>query len=101
MTLDEAIGYIQSLCDAISDQPCGCDACPYGDTVDDDGICDVMKAINKAGDADNGCTDDDTAEWIDKEVRGTMTNVCSVCGSCSVYPDKYCGGCGRSMKNGY
>lgn len=44
---------------------------------------------------------DDTAEWIDKEVRGTMTNVCSACGSCSVYPDKYCGGCGRSMKNGY
>lgn len=44
---------------------------------------------------------DDTAEWIYKEVRGTMTNVCSVCGSCSVYPDKYCGGCGRSMKNGY
>ena len=45
--------------------------------------------------------DDDTAEWIDKEVRGSMTNVCSACGSCSVYPDKYCGGCGRSMKNGY
>lgn len=44
---------------------------------------------------------DDTAEWIYKEVRGTMTNVCSVCGSCSVYPDKYCGGCGSSMKNGY
>ncbi len=49
----------------------------------------------------SACTDDDTAEWIDKEVRGTMTNVCSKCGSCSVYPDKYCGGCGRSMKNGY
>lgn len=44
---------------------------------------------------------DDTAEWIYKEVRGTMTNVCSKFGSCSVYPDKYCGGCGRSMKNGY
>ena len=51
--------------------------------------------------ADNDRTDDDTAEWIDKEVRGSMTNVCSACGSCSVYPDKYCGGCGRSMKNGY
>lgn len=48
MTLDEAIGYIKVLCDAVSDQPCGCDACPYGDTVDDDGICDVMKEINKS-----------------------------------------------------
>jgi hypothetical protein len=54
MTLDEAIGYIQALCDAVSDQPCGCDVCPYGDTVDDDGICEVMREINKDGGADNG-----------------------------------------------
>lgn len=53
MTLDEAIGYIQELCYAVSDQPCGCDACPYGDTVDDDEICEVMRAINKHGGADN------------------------------------------------
>ena|GEM_PF-4427557 len=53
MTLDEAIGYIQGLCDAVSDQPCGCDACPYVDTVDGDGICDVWKAINNGGGADN------------------------------------------------
>ena len=53
MTLDEAIEYIKVLCDAVSDQPCGCDVCPYGDTVDDDGICEVMKAINKDGGADN------------------------------------------------
>lgn len=53
MTLEEAIGYIKVLCDAVSDQPCGCDACPYGDTVDDDGICEVWKAINKDGCDDN------------------------------------------------
>lgn len=53
MTLDEAIGYIQDLCDAVSDQPCGCDACPYGDTVDSEGICEIMKAINVGGDSDN------------------------------------------------
>jgi hypothetical protein len=47
MTLDEAIGYIKTLCDTVSDQTCGCDACPYGDTFDDDEICDVMRAINK------------------------------------------------------
>ena len=46
-TLFEAIGYIKVLCDSVSDQPCGCDACPYGDTVDDDGICDVWKALHK------------------------------------------------------
>lgn len=45
--------------------------------------------------------EDETAEWIDKEVRGSMTNVCSKCGGMSVYPDKYCGNCGRFMRNGY
>lgn len=50
MTLDEAIGYIKVLCDAVSDQPCGCDACPYVDAADGDGICDVMKAINRTTD---------------------------------------------------
>lgn len=54
MTLDEAIGYIKELCYAVSDTPCGCEACPYCDTMDDDEICDVMKAINKHGGADNG-----------------------------------------------
>lgn len=54
MTLDEAIGYIQELCYAVSDTPCGCDACPYGDTVDSEGICEVMKAINVDGGANNG-----------------------------------------------
>ena len=53
MTLDEAIGYIEVLCDAISDQPCGCEDCPYGDTVNSDGICDVMKAINNDGGVDS------------------------------------------------
>lgn len=46
-------------------------------------------------------TDGYTTEWLDKEVRGTMTNVCSKCGVDSVYPDKYCGNCGREMTNGY
>lgn len=54
MKLDEAIGYIQGLCDAVSDQPCGCEACPYVDTVDGDGICDVMKSINDVGVYGNG-----------------------------------------------
>ena len=45
--------------------------------------------------------EEETAEWIDKEVRGTLTNVCSECGHVSVYPDKCCGNCGRSMRNGY
>ena len=36
--------------------------------------------------SDDNCTDDDTTVWIYKEVRATMTNVCSACGSCSVYP---------------
>lgn len=49
MTLDEAIGYIKVLCDTVSDQPCGCYACPL-DTADGDGICDVMKAINRTTD---------------------------------------------------
>lgn len=53
MTLDEAKGYILDLCDAVSDQPCGCDACPYGDTVDSEGICEIMKAINVDGGSDN------------------------------------------------
>ena len=53
MTLDEAIGYIRDLCDAVSDQPCGCDACPYGDTVDGDGECEIMRAINKDGGINN------------------------------------------------
>lgn len=53
MTLNEAIGYIQDLCDAVSDQPCGCDACPYVDTVDGDGNCEIMRAINMYGGADN------------------------------------------------
>lgn len=73
-----------------------CDDCDMVFTLDDcqasdDEICESW----------NRRSDDDTAEWIYKEVRGAMTNVCSACGSCSVYPDKYCGGCGSSMKNGY
>lgn len=46
MTLEEAIGYIQDLCYAVGDSPCGCDACPYGDTVDTEGMCEIMKAIH-------------------------------------------------------
>lgn len=53
MTLDEAIGYIQDLCYAVSDTPCGCDACPYGDTVNSDGECEIMRAINKDGGINN------------------------------------------------
>lgn len=42
-----------------------------------------------------------TAEWVDKEVRGTMAPVCSRCGADSIYPTKYCGNCGICMMNGY
>lgn len=72
---------------------CGCNSACFRTKEE------AIEAWNRR--SDDNCTDDDTAEWIYKKVRGTMTNVCSVCGSCSVYPDKYCGGCGRSMKNGY
>ena len=45
MTLNDAIGYIQELCDAINDQPCGCEACPYCDTVDNNVKCIVINSI--------------------------------------------------------
>lgn len=78
-----------------------CDDCDMVFTLDDCQASDneICEAWNRR--SDENCTENDTAEWIYKEVRGAMTNVCSKCGSCSVYPDKYCGGCGRSMKNGY
>ena len=44
---DELIGIIETLCDAVSDSPCGCDACPYVDTMND-GQCEVYDAIAKA-----------------------------------------------------
>lgn len=75
MTLDEAIGYIKVLCDAVSDQPCGCDACPYGDTVDDDGICEVMKAMHKDEDVITNGTDDYTYF----EIWNTTSNISSEC----------------------
>lgn len=44
---------------------------------------------------------EDDAEWVDKEVRGSMAPVCSRCGADSIYPTKYCGNCGKRMANGY
>lgn len=44
--MNELIGIIEALCDAVSDSPCGCDACPYGDTMND-GQCEVYDAIAK------------------------------------------------------
>lgn len=38
---------IENLCDRISDSPCGCDVCPYGDHEEDEG-CEVYEIIAKA-----------------------------------------------------
>lgn len=56
----------------------------------------IKSSYGKAEDSE-----DSTAEWIDKEVRGTMAPVCSRCCADSIYPTKYCGNCGISMRNGY
>ena len=42
----ELIGIIETLCDAVGDSPCGCDACPYADTKTDD-QCEVYDIIEK------------------------------------------------------
>ena len=63
------------MCDAVSDQPCGCDACPYCDTVDDDGICEVMKALSKDGDVITNGTDGYTYY----EIWNTTSKINSEC----------------------
>lgn len=45
--------------------------------------------------------EEEEAEWKDCIVRGSPSIRCSFCGHESVYEDRYCGGCGRKMKNGY
>ena len=45
--------------------------------------------------------EEEEAEWEDCIVRGSPSIRCSYCGHESVYEDRYCGGCGRKMKNGY
>lgn len=40
------IDIIKTLCDAVGDSPCGCDACPYADTQND-GQCEVYDVIAK------------------------------------------------------
>jgi len=42
----ELIGIIETLCDTVSDSPCGCDACPYVDTKTD-GQCEVYNVVEK------------------------------------------------------
>lgn len=42
----ELICIIETLCDAVGDSPCGCDACPYVDTKVDD-QCEVYNIIAK------------------------------------------------------
>lgn len=48
---EKLIGVIKTLCDAISDGPCGCDACPYGEYEEQ---CEAYNFIDdiKAGEAD-------------------------------------------------
>lgn len=44
----KAIEMLESLCDVISDMPCGCDCCPYEETMDDEtGGCEVYETIKK------------------------------------------------------
>ncbi len=38
------IGVIETLCDAVGDSPCGCDACPY---VSSEEQCEVYDLIGK------------------------------------------------------
>lgn len=45
--------------------------------------------------------EEEEAEWEDCIVRGSPSIRCSYCGHESVYEDRYCGGCGCKMKNGY
>ena len=42
----ELIGIIETLCDAVGDSPCGCDACPYADTKTDDQCEDMISFQN-------------------------------------------------------
>lgn len=42
----DLIGIIETLCDAVSDMPCGCDCCPYADTIVDC-QCEVYDVISK------------------------------------------------------
>lgn len=41
----ELIGIIKTLCDKVSDSPCGCDACPYVANADEH--CEVYDVIAK------------------------------------------------------
>lgn len=42
----ELIKIINVLCDSVSDGPCGCDACPYVHTIQDE-QCEVFDFIEK------------------------------------------------------
>ena len=41
---EKLISVIQTLCDAILDNPCGCDACPY---CEDEEQCEVQNLIEE------------------------------------------------------
>lgn len=46
--IKKAIEMLESLCDVILDMPCGCDCCPYKETMDDEtGGCEVHETIAK------------------------------------------------------
>lgn len=49
--MDELISIIETLCYAVSDSPCGCDACPYVDTMNDEQceVYDVIAKVRKGG----------------------------------------------------
>lgn len=45
--IKKIIDIAQTLCDAVGDMPCGCDACPYVDTKKDDEDCEVYQVISE------------------------------------------------------
>ena len=41
------IEIVQVLCGCICDLPCGCDICPYAESMDENGKCEVYQFIGK------------------------------------------------------
>ena len=49
MTNNEStlIEIVEVLCDCICDLSCGCDICPYAESMDENGKCEVHQYIEK------------------------------------------------------
>ena len=46
---EKLISVIQTLCDAIWDNPCGCDACPYSEYEEQCGAHNLIEDIKDGG----------------------------------------------------